>query len=194
MEEVRMNLESSETKLKNRMRVSSFVVVVWIILVSHRRNIQKVQYISRSSHYSLHNKETIFENDEALKGVKSANRARARNLESRIAELELNLEEETEIRTEHEKVAVLLNMLFYFEKNFRKNVSVFQNVHLNPPNDSLKRLQGLKRLERVVKDLELQAMEDTQSIERQVEQITNLNNRNKQLKSQFADSVSSLFF
>ena len=50
--------------------------------------------------------------------------------------------------------------------------------------------QALKRLERLLKELELQGMEDTQTIERQVEQIANVNNRNKQLKTQFADAVS----
>ena len=50
--------------------------------------------------------------------------------------------------------------------------------------------QALKRLERLLKELELQAMEDTQTIERQVEQIANVNSRNKQLKTQFADAVS----
>ena len=47
----------------------------------------------------------------------------------------------------------------------------------------------MKKMERSMKELELQEAETTQSLERQVEQITTLSNRNKQLKIQFADSV-----
>ena len=67
-------------------------------------------------------------------------------------------------------------------------------VTLPPPDLFVTRnlVQALKRLERLLKELELQGMEDTQTIERQVEQIANVNNRNKQLKTQFADAVSKL--
>ena len=50
--------------------------------------------------------------------------------------------------------------------------------------------KAMKKLERILKDMEIQGMEDTQSMERHVEQISTLSNRNKQLKVQYADSVS----
>lgn len=99
-------------------------------------------------------REAISEHDDAIKSVKNTHRARTRALESRVAELEGNLEEETERRTHLEK--------------------------------------GLKRLERLLKELEIQAMEDTQTIERQVDQIASVNNRNKQLKTQFADAEARI--
>ena len=51
-------------------------------------------------------------------------------------------------------------------------------------------MQALKKMERSLKEFEMQAEETSQSLERQMEQITSLSGRNKQLKSQFADSVS----
>ncbi|KAL5265052.1 hypothetical protein ACHWQZ_G005961 [Mnemiopsis leidyi] len=118
LEEVRIGLESSENKIKCRLR------------------------------------DTISEHEDIMKSVKNNHRSRTRALESRVAELEGNLEEETERRTTLEK--------------------------------------ALKRLERLLKELELQAMEDTQTIERQVEQIASVNNRNKQLKTQFADAEARI--
>ena len=51
-------------------------------------------------------------------------------------------------------------------------------------------IQTIKRMERQSREMEIQLGEDTKTIARQVEQITALNNRNKQLKQFLADSVS----
>ena len=133
-----------------------------------------------------------------MKSVKNNHRSRTRALESRVAELEGNLEEETERRTTLEKVGamILTYNLFSWCSHVVKKVEIFL-VNYSNSNHKHYRLfvtrnlvQALKRLERLLKELELQGMEDTQTIERQVEQIANVNNRNKQLKTQFADAVS----